>query len=104
MYRPLADVIRPVDFSDVVGQDHILGKNTVLRRSLEGGNLSNMIFYGPSGVGKTTVAGIIASKTNRALHRLNATTASISDIKAICAEIGGLTAHNGILLYLDEIQ
>ena len=83
MYRPLADVIRPVDFSDVVGQDHILGKNTVLRRSLEGGNLSNMIFYGPSGVGKTTVAGIIASKTNRALHRHNAPTASISDIKAI---------------------
>ena len=76
----------------------------MFRRSLDSGNLSNMIFYGPSGVGKTTVAGIIASKTERTLHKLNATTASISDIKDICSEVGGLTATNGILLYLDEIQ
>lgn len=104
MYRPLADLIRPQEFSDVVGQQHILGESSVLRRSLERGNLSNMIFYGPSGVGKTTVASIIASKTERTLHKLNATTASISDIKDICSEVGGLTATNGILLYLDEIQ
>ncbi len=76
----------------------------MFRRSLDSGNLSNMIFYGPSGVGKTTVAGIIASKTERTLHKLNATTASTSDIKDICSEVGGLTATNGILLYLDEIQ
>lgn len=104
MYRPLADFIRPSEFSDVVGQDHILGQGTVLRRSLENGNLSNMIFYGPSGVGKTTVASIIASKTNRTLHHLNATTASLADIRDICSEIGGLSASQGILLYLDEIQ
>ena len=104
MYRPLADVIRPREFSEVVGQEHILGETSVFRRSLDSGNISNMIFYGPSGVGKTTVAGIIASKTERALHKLNATTASISDIKDICSEVGGLTATNGILLYLDEIQ
>ncbi|PWL54593.1 MAG: ATPase [Clostridiales bacterium] len=104
MYRPLADIIRPREFSEVVGQEHILGEHSVFRRSLDSGNLSNMIFYGPSGVGKTTVAGIIASKTERTLYKLNATTASISDIKDICSEVGGLTATNGILLYLDEIQ
>ncbi|MBE6952062.1 MAG: replication-associated recombination protein A [Ruminococcaceae bacterium] len=104
MYQPLADLVRPKEFSEVVGQDHILNASSVFRRSLDAGNISNMIFYGPSGVGKTTVASIIASKTDRTLYKLNATTASIADIKEICSQIGGLTATNGILLYLDEIQ
>ncbi len=104
MYQPLADRIRPTTLEDVVGQQHILGTNAVLRRSLERGSLSNMIFYGPSGVGKTTVASIIAAKTERTLYKLNATTASISDIRAICEQVGGLAAPGGILLYLDEIQ
>ncbi len=103
-YRPLADEIRPQSLDEVVGQRHILGKNGLLRRIVEGGNVPNLIFYGPSGTGKTTVANIIAQKTNRPLHRLNATTASISDIKDIMADIGTLLAPEGVLLYLDEIQ
>ncbi|MDY3906245.1 MAG: replication-associated recombination protein A [Lawsonibacter sp.] len=103
-YRPLADEIRPQTLDDVVGQRHILGKDGLLRRIIEGGNVPNLIFYGPSGTGKTTVANIIAQRTNRPLHRLNATTASISDIKDIMADIGTLMAPEGVLLYLDEIQ
>ena len=103
-YRPLADEIRPTSLDEVVGQGHILGKDGLLRRIVEGGNVPNLIFYGPSGTGKTTVANIIARKTNRPLHRLNATTASISDIKDIMADIGTLLAPEGVLLYLDEIQ
>ena len=103
-YRPLADEIRPTTLDEVVGQKHILGENGLLRRVIEGGNIPNLIFYGPSGTGKTTVANIIAQKTRRPLHRLNATTASIADIKAIMDEIGTLMAPEGVLLYLDEIQ
>ena len=103
-YRPLADEIRPTSLDDVVGQKHILGSGGLLRRIIEGGNIPNLIFYGPSGTGKTTVANIIARRTNRPLHRLNATTASISDIKDIIADIGTLMAPEGVLLYLDEIQ
>ena len=103
-YRPLADEIRPTTLDEVVGQKHILGKDGLLRRIIEGGNAPNLIFYGPSGTGKTTVANIIAQRTNRPLHRLNATTASISDIKDIIADIGTLLAPEGVLLYLDEIQ
>lgn len=103
-YRPLADEIRPTTLDEVVGQKHILGKDGLLRRIIEGGNVPNLIFYGPSGTGKTTVANIIAQRTNRPLHRLNATTASISDIKDIIADIGTLLAPEGFLLYLDEIQ
>jgi len=103
-YRPLADEIRPQTLDEVVGQQHILGKDGLLRRLIEGGDVPNLIFYGPSGTGKTTVANIIAQKTRRPLHRLNATTASISDIKAIMEEIGTLLAPEGVLLYLDEIQ
>ena len=103
-YRPLADEIRPETLEEVVGQKHILGKDGLLRRIIEGGNVPNLIFYGPSGTGKTTVANIIAQRTNRPLHRLNATTASISDIKDIIADIGTLLAPEGVLLYLDEIQ
>ena len=103
-YRPLADEIRPTNLDEVVGQKHILGRDGLLRRIIESGNVPNLIFYGPSGTGKTTVANIIAQRTNRPLHRLNATTASISDIKDIIADIGTLLAPDGVLLYLDEIQ
>ena len=103
-YRPLADEIRPKTLDEVVGQKHILGKDGLLRRIIEGGDIPNLIFYGPSGTGKTTVANIIAQRTNRPLHRLNATTASISDIKDIIGHIGTLMAPEGVLLYLDEIQ
>ena len=103
-YRPLADEIRPQTLDEVVGQRHILGENGLLRRIIEGGNIPNLIFYGPSGTGKTTVANLIARRTNRPLHRLNATTASIADIKAIIGDIGTMLAPDGVLLYLDEIQ
>ena len=104
MYKPLADDIRPDSLDDVVGQRHILGANGMLRRIVESGQIPNMIFYGPSGTGKTTVARIIAEKTNRSLRKLNATTAGISDIKAIIAELDTLLTPGGVLLYLDEIQ
>lgn len=104
MYQPLADRIRPNSLGDVVGQSHILGENGLLRRIIESGTIPNMIFYGPSGVGKTTVASIIAGATSRKLYRLNATTASTSDIRQIFDELGTLVAPNGALVYLDEIQ
>lgn len=102
--RPLADDIRPATLDDVVGQQHILGRNGVLRRIIESGQIPNMIFYGPSGTGKTTVANIIAGRTHKALHRLNATTATIQDIRDVIADVDTLLAPNGVLLYLDEIQ
>lgn len=104
MYQPLADKIRPQTLDEVVGQCHILGKNGLLRRLIESEKLPNLIFYGPSGVGKTTVAGIIARQTNRKLYHLNATTASLSDIRGIVSELDTFLAPNGALLYLDEIQ
>ncbi len=103
-YRPLADELRPRTLGELVGQEHILGENGLLRRIIESGNIPNMIFYGPSGVGKTTVANIIASSSGRVLHKLNATTAGIADIKAVIAELDTFLAPNGVLLYLDEIQ
>ena len=104
MYQPLADLLRPTTLDEVYGQEHILGKGAVLRRLVESGNVPNMIFYGPSGTGKTTVAKIIAQQTNRTLYTLNATTASTSDIKGIVAQLDTFLAPNGVLLYLDEIQ
>lgn len=104
MYRPFADKYRPTTLENVVGQRHILGKNGVLSRICSSGNIPNMIFYGPSGTGKTTVAQIIANSTNRTLHKLNATNASISDIKDIISSLDTFMAPNGVLLYLDEIQ
>lgn len=104
MSTPLADRIRPKTLDDVVGQEHILADGKPLRRIIESGKVPNMIFYGPSGVGKTTVARIIAENCGMSLHKLNGTSASVSDIKEIVAEIGTFGAENGILLYLDEIQ
>lgn len=104
MYQPLADLIRPKTLDEVYGQEHILGEGAILRRLIDSGNIPNLIFYGPSGTGKTTVANIIAEKTNRKLYKLNATTASTADIKEIVGELDTFLAPNGVLLYLDEIQ
>ena len=104
MYQPLADKLRPKTLDDVVGQQHLLGRNGLLRRVIESGSIPNLIFYGPSGVGKTTVASIIAKQTDRRLYHLNATTAGIADIKAIIDELDTFLAPNGALVYLDEIQ
>ena len=103
-YQPLADEIRPHSLDEVVGQQHILGKSGLLRRIVESGTTPNMIFYGPSGTGKTTVARIIAERTQRSLRKLNATTAGIADIKRIIDELDTLMTPGGVLLYLDEIQ
>lgn len=104
MYRPLADEIRPNTLDEIVGQSHILGKNGMLRRIILSGSIPNMVFYGPSGTGKTTVANIIATSTKRRLYKLNATTAGISDIRGIIDELDTFMTPNGALLYLDEIQ
>ena len=104
MYQPLADLLRPTTLDEVYGQEHILGQGAVLRRLIDSGNIPNMVFYGPSGTGKTTVANIIAKQTNRTLYKLNATTASTADIKEIVAQLDTFLAPNGVLLYLDEIQ
>ena len=101
---PLANKMRPKKIEDVAGQKHLLAEGKVLRQIIDSGKLPNLIFYGPSGVGKTTVANIIAENCGKKLHYLNATTASTSDIKEIVASIGSIDSANGILLYLDEIQ
>ena len=104
MYQPLADLLRPRTLDEVYGQEHILGEGAVLRRLIQSGKIPNMVFYGPSGTGKTTVANIIAEQTNRTLYKLNATTASTADIKQIVSQLDTFLAPNGVLLYLDEIQ
>lgn len=104
MNTPLADRIRPTKLDEVVGQKHLLGRNNILRRISEKGDVPNMIFYGPSGTGKTTVANILAANTGKKLYKLNATTASVADIKDIINSLDGFMNMNGVLLYLDEIQ
>ena len=104
MYQPLADRIRPQSLDEVLGQSHILGRDGLLRRVIDSGKIPNMVFYGPSGTGKTTVANIIAQRSGRTLRRLNATTAPLADIREVMDQVGTLLAPNGVLLYLDEIQ
>ncbi len=104
MAAPLADRLRPQKLDDLVGQRHLLGEGKALRRIIDSGEIPNMIFYGPSGIGKTTLASIIAKQTKRALYKLNGTTASTADIRGVVEQLDTLAAPNGILLYLDEIQ
>ena len=101
---PLADALRPKTMDDIVGQTHLFGKNGVLRRMVEAGRMTNMIFFGPPGTGKTTAASVIAAQSGMEFHKLNATTASLQDVKDILAQTEGMFGSNGILLYLDEIQ
>ena len=104
MQKPLADLLRPQSLDEMVGQQHLLKKGSVFRNSVDSGHVGNMIFYGPPGVGKTTVANIIAKNSNLTLHKLNGTSASIDDIKNVIREVDSLLNTKGILLYLDEIQ
>ena len=104
MKKPLADRFRPSSIDEIVGQQHLIAQGKPLRKIIESGEIPNLIFYGPSGVGKTTLATYIAGKTNKTLKKLNGTTASTADIKAVVSEINTFSGMNGILLYLDEIQ
>ena len=104
MSRPLADTVRPTSFDDMVGQEKLVGKNGILRRMVESGRITNMIFFGPPGTGKTTAANIVAEASGMTLHRLNATTAGLDDVRRVIDETSTLLCSGGILLYLDEIQ
>ncbi len=103
-HAQLADLLRPTELDGIVGQEHLFGERGVIRRMLAGGRITNMIFYGPPGTGKTTAAGIIAKLSGMNFYKLNATSASLSDVKEIIAQTGNLFGANGVLLYLDEIQ
>lgn len=104
MNTPLAERLRPHSLDDVVGQKHLIGENKILRNLIDSGNIPNMIFYGPSGTGKTTIANIAAMASEKQFYKINATNASLADIKAITAEVGENSFSKGILLYIDEIQ
>ena len=100
----LADVLRPSGFDGIVGQDHLFGERGTIRRMCQSGRMTNMIFFGPPGTGKTTAAGIIAKQSGMTFRKLNATSASLSDVKDVIAETANLFGSGGLLLYLDEIQ
>ena len=102
--KQLADMIRPRSFDEMAGQEHLFGPKGVIRRMIEGGRITNMIFFGPPGTGKTTAASVIASQSDMMFYRLNATTASLSDVKDIISQTNNMFGASGILLYLDEIQ
>ncbi|MBQ3016911.1 MAG: replication-associated recombination protein A [Clostridia bacterium] len=102
--QSLADKLRPTSFDEIAGQTHLVGKNGIVRKLVENGRIPNMIFYGPPGVGKTTVANIIAKASDMQLYKLNATTATLADIKEVIASSENMFSSNGTLLYLDEIQ
>ena len=102
--KQLADLLRPTAFDDIVGQDHLFGKNGVVRKMIENRRITNMIFFGPPGTGKTTASRVIASLSGMSFHKLNATTASLSDVKDILRETANVFGEGGILLYIDEIQ
>ena len=102
--QPLADRMRPTSFDEVAGQSHLVGKAGILRRLTERGRIPNMVFFGPPGTGKTTVANIIAKASGMQLYKLNATTASLSDVKEVIASTDNMFSEGGTLLYLDEIQ
>ena len=104
MNKPLADLIRPESLEEMVGQTHLLGKDSIFRKVIETKKVPNMIFYGPAGTGKTTMANIIAHNSNLTLYKLNGTNASTEDIKKVIGEVDSILNTNGILLYLDEIQ
>ena len=104
MNQPLADRLRPTNFDEIAGQEHLVGRNGILRKLTEKGRIPNMVFFGPPGTGKTTVANIIAKESNMQLFKLNATTASIADVKEVIANAENMFSGNGTLLYLDEIQ
>lgn len=104
MISPLAERLRPKNFNEMVGQNHIFGEKNLLKNLISSNNIPNMIFYGPPGTGKTTTAGIISKETDKRFFKLNATSASLADIKNIIAEINPITNPNGIILYIDEIQ
>ena len=104
MIKPLADRLRPTSFDEVAGQEHLVGKNGILRRLTDRGRIPNLIFYGPPGTGKTTVAKIISKISGMQLFMLNATTASVADVKDVLSNTGNMFSENGTLLYLDEIQ
>jgi len=102
--KPTADALRPSSFDEMVGQPHLFGKNGALRRMVENGYLPNMIFFGPPGTGKTTAAGILAASSGKPLRSLNATSASLSDVREVIADTKNVFGSGGVLLYLDEIQ
>ena len=101
---PLADRVRPTSFDEIAGQRHLFGDQGILRRMVDRGVIPSMIFFGPPGCGKTTAASIIAERAGKTLYKLNATTASLSDIRDVAKDTGTILGSGGILLYLDEIQ
>ncbi len=98
---PLADRIRPAKLDELLGQDHLVGKEAVLRKSVESGNVPSMILWGPPGVGKTTIANIIANQVKRSFKTISAVSAGVKDVREI---IKNARVHTGVILFIDEIH